>query len=88
MANLGPGSTWERVLNIIDPDRFTVIHGQCLTVGVGGYLLGGGINMGGATHRYGTGAQNVLQYRMVTADGDVVVVNRDNVTSLHTVSGL
>ena len=39
---LGPGQTWERVLNLVPMDRYTYIHGQCTSVGVGGYLLGGG----------------------------------------------
>merc|ERR1719331_2967323 len=44
-AVLGPGATWSKVLEEIDPEYWTLIHGQCLSVGVGGYLLGGGVNM-------------------------------------------
>ena len=71
---LGPGSTWSRVLEIVSPDKYTVIHGQCLGVGVGGFLLGGGINAIGTSQRYRSGASNVLQYTMVDAMGDIYKV--------------
>ena len=51
-----------------------MLHGQCLTVGVGGYLLGGGVNLPGTTQRLGTGSSNVLQYTIVDADGFIVKV--------------
>ena len=72
---LGPGSTWERVLQRVPTSRYTMMHGQCLTVGVGGYLLGGGVNVVGTSQRIGTGASNVLQYTMVDSDGFVVKVH-------------
>ncbi len=34
--------------------QFTLMHGQCLDVGVGGYLLGGGVNIAGSTNRQAT----------------------------------
>ena len=34
-------------------------------MGVGGYLLGGGVNMVGTTARHGSGMQNVISYRLV-----------------------
>ena len=34
------------------------------SVGVGGYLLGGGVNMVGTTARHGSGMQNVISYRL------------------------
>ena len=71
---LGPGSTWERVLNLVPKTKYTMVHGQCLSVGVGGYLLGGGWNLVGTTQRIGTGSSNVLQYTMVDSDGFIVKV--------------
>ena len=78
-ATLGPGATWSQVLDKIPPDKWTVVHGQCLGVGVGGFLLGGGVNMVGSTTRYGAGMEQVLQYRMVTAAGEITIVERDAV---------
>ena len=36
---LGPGSTWDRVLKHIPATIYTMIHVQCLTVGVWGFIL-------------------------------------------------
>ena len=51
-----------------------MMHGQCVTVGVGGFLLGGGVNIVGTSQRIGTGSSNVLQYTMVDTDGFIVKV--------------
>ena len=67
LAVLGPGGTWGDVLEKIPPDKFTMLHGQCLSVGVAGYLLGGGINYVGTSERYGSGARNVMRYTIVDA---------------------
>ena len=71
---LGPGSTWNQVLQFVPTNKYTLIHGQCLGVGVGGFLLGGGINAIGTSQRYKSGASNVLQYTLVDAEGDVYKV--------------
>ena len=78
-ATLGPGATWNQVLDLITPDKWTVVHGQCLGVGVAGFLLGGGVNMVGSTTRYGAGMEQVLRYRMVTAKGEVAIVEKERV---------
>ena len=31
-------------------------------------------------HRYGTGAENVLEYTLVTATGDIVTVDQHHIT--------
>ncbi|MGW1376968.1 FAD-binding oxidoreductase [Streptomyces sp. NPDC002446] len=46
------------------------VVGLCPTVGVGGFLLGGGI--GRATRMHGMGADNVLATQLVTADGSLL----------------
>ena len=35
---IGPGSTWGAVLKKFLPDRYTMVHGVCTGVGVGGFL--------------------------------------------------
>ena len=57
-----------------------MVHGQCTDVGVGGYLLGGGTNLLGATARHGVGSEHVLGYEVVTADGSIITVTTNNVT--------
>ena len=78
-AVLGPGNTWGRVLSFIPPTRYSLVHGQCLDVGVGGFLLGVGINLLGATARIGWGAENVLMMRVVLADGRQAKITEDSV---------
>ena len=40
LAVLGPGGTWADVLRKLPPTKYTLIHGQCTSVGVAGYILG------------------------------------------------
>ena len=49
-----------QVLEVIPPSQWTVVHGQCLGVGVAGFTLGGGVNMVGSTARYGAAMEQVL----------------------------
>ena len=81
---LGPGSTWDHVLQNIPQTKYTMIHGQCLTVGVGGYILGGGTNVVGTSQRYGNGASHVLEYTMVDAEGNIIKTSENNITILYT----
>ena len=67
-------------MKFLPDSEYAMIHGQCLSVGVGGYLLGGGANILGTTAKYGGGMEHVTEYTMVTAKGQIVKVNRDNVT--------
>jgi FAD/FMN-containing dehydrogenase len=71
---LGPGSTWDRVLKLVPPSKYTIIHGQCRSVGIGGYILGGGINVVGTSEKYGTAGDHVLKYTMVDATGNILTV--------------
>ena len=76
---LGPGSTWNRVLHHFPVDQYTMVHGVCLDVGVGGYLLGGGVHYAGTSMRYLSGSSNVLQYTLVDAEGDIYKVILPNI---------
>uniref|UniRef100_A0A0D9XSA2 FAD-binding PCMH-type domain-containing protein n=1 Tax=Leersia perrieri TaxID=77586 RepID=A0A0D9XSA2_9ORYZ len=49
---------------------FAFPGGACPTVGVGGYLSGGGIGL--MMRKFGLGADNVLDAMLVNADGDVL----------------
>jgi FAD/FMN-containing dehydrogenase len=84
---LGPGSNWGRVASFLPEDNFTVVHGQCLEVGVGGFLMGGGMNGVGTSVRHGSGSEKVLKYTLVTAKGEVATVTKDSVEVLNVESG-
>ncbi|KAF9028960.1 hypothetical protein BGZ52_004980 [Haplosporangium bisporale] len=71
---LGPGALWEDVYKFIDPYERVVIGGGYRSVGaVGGFCLGGG--HGPLSPRHGLCADNVLQYKVITADGEVRIAN-------------
>ena len=71
---LGPGALWGDVYKTIDPHKRVAIGGDHDSVGaVGGFCLGGG--HGPLSPRHGLCADNVLQYKVVTADGQVRVAN-------------
>lgn len=76
----GSGTNFGKVLKVVPPEKYTMIHGQSLTVGVAGFLQGVGVNPMGTSQRYGFGSDHVLQYTMVLADGSIVKVNKDNTT--------
>jgi len=69
-ARVPAGKTWGEVLPEAVPHGLTAVHGSSSTVGVIGYLLGGGLSFYG--RRYGLAANSVRSLTVVTADGDVV----------------
>merc|ERR1719318_779472 len=76
-AVLGAGATWGSVLRQIPPTTYSYPHGQCRSVGVAGYLLGGGVNWLGTYNKYGYGAEHILKMKVVLADGSVAWVDKD-----------
>ncbi|KDN44645.1 hypothetical protein RSAG8_05410, partial [Rhizoctonia solani AG-8 WAC10335] len=53
-----------------------VIGGRCPTVGVSGFILGGGVSP--FSRRYGLGIDTILKANVVTASGDCVEVSRED----------
>jgi hypothetical protein len=74
---MGPGRIWGDVLKFAPPEKYSYPHGQCRSVGVGGYLLGGGVNWLGTYNKYGYGAEHILKMKVVLADGSVAWVDKD-----------
>ncbi|CEF78796.1 hypothetical protein FGSG_03898 [Fusarium graminearum PH-1] len=71
------GLLWDDVYNKhIEDKRDIVIGGQCASIGVSGFTLGGGISP--FSRSYGLGCDNLLEMTVVTASGDVVTVSRDD----------
>ncbi|KAI1087087.1 hypothetical protein F5B19DRAFT_500405 [Rostrohypoxylon terebratum] len=54
-------------------DGYIVNGGRCPSVGVGGYILGGGL--GPFTRSIGMGSDTLREATLVTADGNLVIVN-------------
>ena len=60
---------------MIPASEYSYPHGQCRSVGVAGYLLGGGVNWLGTYNKFGYGAESVLSMRAVLADGSIASVS-------------
>lgn len=74
-VSIGAGATWGQVYEAVSVRNNQYVQGGgCLTVGVAGLVLGGGF--GSFSKAFGTGAANLLEAEVVTADGRVRVVNR------------
>lgn len=74
-ASVGAGAIWGRVYDAVAVKGGRYIQGGgCLTVGVAGFAQGGGF--GSLSKQFGTGAANLIEAEVVTADGQVRIVNR------------
>ncbi|GLA39910.1 hypothetical protein AnigIFM63309_007514 [Aspergillus niger] len=72
------GALWKdvyRELHDKDP-RLVVVGGQCPTVGVSGFLLGGGISP--FSRSYGLGIDNIEAIQIVKANGELAIVSAEN----------
>ncbi|KAL2829468.1 hypothetical protein BDW59DRAFT_159056 [Aspergillus cavernicola] len=76
ILHLGPGNLWGEVYNYTSQYGLAVNGGRYGQVGVGGLLVGGGI--GYFSSQYGWGANTVVEYEVVLANGTVAVVRADS----------
>ncbi|KAG8696540.1 hypothetical protein FRC08_007085, partial [Ceratobasidium sp. 394] len=73
-VTLGAAEQWRDVYKAADDHNVTVVGGAANSVGAaGGWLQGGGHGPLGAT--YGMGVDNVLQFTIVKANGQIVKAN-------------
>ncbi len=73
-VSIGAGAIWGEVYNAVSVKAGRYVQGGgCLTVGVAGFVQGGGF--GSFSKQFGTGAANLLEAEIVTADGAVRIVN-------------
>ncbi|KAI0195405.1 hypothetical protein EV127DRAFT_185250 [Xylaria flabelliformis] len=70
IASIGPGQIWLDVYEWLAESGLAVAGGRYPTVGVGGFLVGGGISYFSSTK--GWGCDNIVKYEVVLADGSVV----------------
>lgn len=67
LASIGSGSRWNQVYATLDPLGFTVAGGRAGTVGVAGFLTGGGNSF--YTSQQGFACDNVKNFEIVLASG-------------------
>ncbi len=72
-ATVGAGATWQQVLDAAAPHGLAPLAGSAPGVGAVGYTLGGGL--GPVARTFGFAADAVRSLTVVTADGELVVVD-------------
>lgn len=73
LARIQPGGRWKQVYADLEKEGVVVAGGRDGGVGVGGFLLGGGISF--FSGRTGLGCDSVANYEVVLANGTVVNAN-------------
>ncbi|CEI39927.1 hypothetical protein FVEN_g2195 [Fusarium venenatum] len=80
-VSIGPGNRWINVSEALDPLKLAVVGGRVANVGVGGLILGGGISYFSGSK--GWACDNVRNYEVVIASGDIVNASPDTNTDLY-----
>ncbi|OKL57121.1 hypothetical protein UA08_07505 [Talaromyces atroroseus] len=81
IARVGSGNTWGEVYAWLEEHKRSAIGGRDQQVGLGGFLLGGG--MGALPNLYGTGADGVKNLEILLADGKLVNANANENAELY-----
>ncbi|KAI1185014.1 FAD binding domain-containing protein [Nemania serpens] len=79
-VRVGPGNRWDDVAKALDGSGYSVVGGRIGNVGVGGYMLGGGLSFMSA--EYGWATNSVLEFELVLANASVVHVTESNYPDL------
>lgn len=83
IASVSPGSHWQDVYSALSPQGVTVAGGRAGTVGVGGFISGGGNSFFSASH--GMSCDTVQNFEVVLANGSIVNANADSNSDLFEV---
>ena len=75
-ARVGAGSVWGDVVPTASEQGLVALHGSTGTVGVAGYMLGGGLGWYGRKH--GLGCSSVTAIELVGADGEQLRVDAES----------
>lgn len=74
----GPGNTFRDLYQIVDQRRFSFVHGECQSVGVGGFYLHGGVHLGGLSKLYGFGNETIVSMEVVVANGTTLFIDPEH----------
>ncbi|KAG8158622.1 hypothetical protein KVR01_011744 [Diaporthe batatas] len=75
-VNIGPGGRWRDVYHELHKHNYTVAGGREANVGVGGFLLGGGLAF--LNSQRGFACDDIISYEVVLADGSIVTADKDH----------
>ncbi|KAH7029081.1 oxidoreductase FAD-binding protein [Microdochium trichocladiopsis] len=79
-VDVGPGNRWLDVYGRLETQGLTVVGGRASIVGVGGLTTGGGISY--FSPRYGYAVDNIDNFEVVLASGQIVNANSKTNTDL------
>lgn len=79
-VELGTGAMWSDVYEVLDPESITVAGARAGSVGVGGFLLGGGIST--LASEYGWSCDAVVSAEVVLGNGTILIANATQHSSL------
>ncbi|KAH7403898.1 hypothetical protein BKA64DRAFT_573975, partial [Cadophora sp. MPI-SDFR-AT-0126] len=80
IASLGTGARWQNVYDALEPESVLVTSGRDGSVGVGGFILGGGNSW--YTARTGFACDSVVNFEVVLASGEIVNANSSSNSDL------
>lgn len=75
-VRIGPGNDWQDVQAVLQKVGVTAVGGRIGEVGVGGYMLGGGLSF--LSTEYGWAANNVVEFEVVLANASIVTASKDS----------
>lgn len=81
VVRMGPGHRWDEVADALDGSGWSVVGGRVGNVGVGGYMLGGGLSFQTAEH--GWACNSIISYEVVLADGSIVTASASSHSDLY-----
>lgn len=80
-VRVGPGNDWEDVHEALQDAGVTVVGGRIGDVGVGGYVLGGGLSF--LSTQYGWAANNIVEFEVVLANASIVTASNTSHPELY-----
>jgi hypothetical protein len=80
VLEVGAGARWHEIYEFVEQENLSVNGARAGSVGVGGFLLGGGISV--SPSKYGWACDSVLSIEFITGNGSIVEANRTNHSGL------
>ncbi|CAI7626294.1 unnamed protein product [Penicillium bialowiezense] len=81
VVSIGPGNDWLAVYSALEPYGLAAVGGRGSSIGVGGFVLGGGISY--HSNLYGWACDNVESFEVVTANGSILTASENSSPDLY-----
>ncbi|OJD36444.1 fad linked oxidase-like protein [Diplodia corticola] len=81
VVSVGPGNRFGAVYEKLNSSGLSIVGGRITDVGVGGYMLGGG--MAFFSSQYGMAADNIKSFEVVLANSSIVEANAESNSDLY-----